>query len=70
MIVWGGRGASGYLADGGAYDPAANTWTAVPAITTARTSHTAVWTGTAMIVWGGATTPADTYLDTGAVYVP
>ena len=55
MIVWGGKGASGYLNSGGRYDPVANTWqptssTSAPSI---RDLHTAVWTGTQMIVWGG-----------------
>jgi N-acetylneuraminic acid mutarotase len=70
MIVWGGLDAAGYLADGGAYDPGADTWTAVPRIAAARAQHTAVWTGTSMIVWGGATSAADTYVDSGAVYTP
>src|SRR5262245_66664052 len=41
---------------GGRYDPSTNTWTPtsmganVPA---ERYHHTAVWTGTEMIVWGG-----------------
>jgi len=41
-------------ADGAAYDPAAGRWRAVgPAPTGGRSEHTAVWTGTAMLVWGG-----------------
>ena len=45
----------GYLNDGGRYDPAANTWTALPTsgAPAARDYHTAVWTGSEMIVWGG-----------------
>ena len=56
MIVWGGAdGGSGYLNDGGRYNPAANSWTAVSTTgaPAARYSHTAVWTGSEMIVWGG-----------------
>lgn len=60
MIVWGG----GFMPDvfnwinfnnGGRYDPALNTWTAVSTTNApvARGSHVAVWTGTEMIVWGG-----------------
>jgi hypothetical protein len=29
-----------------------------------------VWTGTVMIVWGGAVEPADTYVNTGAMLTP
>ena len=57
MIVWGGTGVSGYLDDGARYDPATNTWTAIPNTLsnnpTARYGHTAVWTGTEMILWSG-----------------
>jgi N-acetylneuraminic acid mutarotase len=54
MIIWGGT--SGFGAQGGLYDPVANSWaatstTGVPVITG---TQTAVWTGTKMIVWGGS----------------
>jgi hypothetical protein len=55
MAVWGGVGTDGFLNSGGRYDPVADSWT--PTSTTgapiARSSHTAVWTGGQMIVWGG-----------------
>ncbi len=59
MIVWGGvTDASNFQhGDGGRYDPATDTWTPIPADAASpvgRSSHTAVWTGTEMIVWGGA----------------
>ena len=72
MIVWGGFGLGGWSLDtGGRYDPAADSWTptstgaSVPA---ARFDHTAVWTGTEMIVWGG--TGSSGALDTGGRYDP
>jgi len=44
------------LADGAAYDPASNRWTAMaPAPLKPRVGHVAVWTGREMLVWGGAT---------------
>src|SRR5207244_4042540 len=52
MIVWGGyRGGN----SGGRYNPSANTWigTSTNGAPAARSSHTAVWTGSEMIVWGG-----------------
>ena len=58
MIIWGGWGGyagSRFFNDGGRYDPAGNSWTAVSTngAPAARTEHTAVWTGREMIVWGG-----------------
>ncbi|MCC6823362.1 MAG: hypothetical protein IT579_21740 [Verrucomicrobia subdivision 3 bacterium] len=59
MIVWGGAVASksGAQNSGGRYHPPSDTWTPVPLnnAPTARFDHSAVWTGTEMIVWGGAT---------------
>ena len=53
MIVWAGYNGS-YFNDGGRYNPAANTWTALaPRAPAARNYHTAVWTGSEMIIWGG-----------------
>ena len=62
MIVWGGYDGSSYCNDGGRYNPVANTWTALPTTgaPAARYSHTAVWTGSEMIVWGGYGTAAPT----------
>src|SRR5262245_60209964 len=60
MIVWGGHPASGFddTSSGGRYDPSTDTWTPTSDVGTsspsARSSHTAVWTGAEMIVWGGA----------------
>jgi len=85
MIVWGGFRENGLvndfihrtlLADGGIYDPDANAWTAVSAIgaPAARCNHTAVWTGSKMIVWGGFS--QETFegltgaLRTGGIYDP
>ena len=60
MIIWGGNGLgggngfSGSLNTGGKYNPE-NGWTATSTTNapSARDSHTAVWTGSRMIVWGG-----------------
>ena len=58
MIVWGGYlfdGFGQYLNTGGRYDPAPDTWTATTATNapTGREHHTAVWTDSELIVWGG-----------------
>ena len=58
MIVWGGSYADPFpvgLNTGGRYDPHTNSWTATT-ITNApspRDSHTAIWTGSEMIIWDG-----------------
>jgi hypothetical protein len=55
MIVWGGYNGSSYLNTGGVFDPIANTWTPVAASNApaVRYEHTAVWTGSEMVIWGG-----------------
>ena len=55
MIVWGGWSANAYEATGGRYQPATDMWlpTSTVGAPSARYEHTAVWTGSEMIVWGG-----------------
>ncbi len=59
MIIWGGSLRSFETTPttdtGGRYNPGANTWTAtnMTGAPAARVNHTAVWTGSEMIVWGG-----------------
>lgn len=56
MIVWGGNdGASNLLSTGGLYDPTGDSWSATTkaGAPTGREPHTAVWTGSKMIIWGG-----------------
>jgi len=62
MIVWGGylNGVpypGGYLNDGGRYDPTTDGWkrTSAEGAPGVREFHTAVWTGSEMIIWGGDT---------------
>jgi hypothetical protein len=46
----------GVLDIGSRFDPATGTWSALPTTAgapTPRQDHSAVWTGAAMIVWGG-----------------
>ncbi len=52
MIVFGGSGASDFD-DGARYDPLANNWMPTSGAAAPRIGHTAVWTGSEMIVWGG-----------------
>jgi VCBS repeat-containing protein len=76
-IVWGGCDMSSclsgdtYFDTGGRYNPVTNDWTPTDTsgVPQARSNHTAVWTGTEMIVWGGRTSSLP-YLDTGSRYDP
>jgi N-acetylneuraminic acid mutarotase len=59
-IIWGGynvyapKGARRVFADGAAYDPATDEWAQLrDSPLSPRCGHSAVWTGTQMIVWGG-----------------
>ncbi len=76
MIVWGG---SRYddatqtnvrLNSGGRYDPLSDSWspTTLAGAPSPRSTHSAVWTGSLMVVWGGYDGSAP--LGTGALYDP
>jgi N-acetylneuraminic acid mutarotase len=59
MLVWGGDSGEYLLRTGGKLDPTrapAAAWSAINSTgaPTARIDHTAVWSGSAMLVWGGA----------------
>ena len=56
---------------GGRYDPTTNTWSATSTLNApeGRWFHTAVWTGSEMIVWGG-NTGFSRFLNTGGRYNP
>jgi N-acetylneuraminic acid mutarotase len=75
MLVWGGdRSASPYetqlVATGGAYDPVGDRWRALSEVDApvAREFHTAVWTGSELIVWGGS--DGRQFLSDGGRYAP
>jgi Galactose oxidase, central domain len=76
MIVWGGNDNDGpppeYFNSGGRYNPGTNSWTAttVTNVPSARAFHSAVWTGSEMIVWGGQNQNAVLLLNTGGRYDP
>jgi len=74
MVVWGGFDDFNFidLDTGGRYNPNTNTWTATSTtnVPEARENHTAVWTGTEMIVWGGFNEEVFEALNTGGRYNP
>ncbi len=73
MIIWGGHDPTGArLNTGGQYDPVGDTWTSTA--TTAgvpggRSFHSAVWTGSRMIIWGGYD-DVNLWLNTGGQFNP
>ena len=75
MIVWGGfRDVFPYNLfnnTGGRYNPSTDNWTSTSTTNapTARHGHTAVWTGSEMIVWGGSGSNGN-LLNTGGRYNP
>jgi hypothetical protein len=66
MIIWGG-----YSNSGGRYNPGTDSWTATTTTNapSSRKYHTAVWTGSEMIVWGGSDN-FNHVLNTGGRYNP
>ena len=72
MVVWGGRldGPLTYYNDGAQYDPAEDAWrpTGTENAPAARTQHTAAWTGSEMLVFGGYN--GTSYFDSLHAYTP
>jgi N-acetylneuraminic acid mutarotase len=75
MILWGGAHFDPFNGDvpfntGGRYNPVTNNWIATDTMNApdAREGHTAIWTGSEMVVWGGAGFSVG--LNTGARYNP
>jgi N-acetylneuraminic acid mutarotase len=73
MIVWGGCSdvsCNNEVNTGGRYNPSTDTWTATSTTNApeGRVGHTAVWTGSEMIVWGGTT--LINFFNTGGRYNP
>ena len=58
MIIWGGSiSGTGATNTGFKYNPLTDSWSSITNLTNApdaRMNHTAVWTGTEMIIWGGS----------------
>ena len=75
MIVWGGEQSNNgpTLNSGGRYNPVTDTWTPMSTLNapSARLVHSAIWTGTEMIVWGGDEVSAGVVsVNTGGRYNP
>ncbi|HVY31133.1 MAG TPA: kelch repeat-containing protein [Polyangiaceae bacterium] len=74
VFIWGGADSSAKnLADGALYDPASDTWSALPSTgspPSARVLATAVWTGSVMVVWGGGDAANTVDYNTGSRFDP
>ncbi|MBI3415719.1 MAG: hypothetical protein HY043_10455 [Verrucomicrobia bacterium] len=81
MVVWGGDGIYGSgavpIATGGRYDPVLDRWFEVESsgAPSPRNGHSAVWSGTEMIIWGGTSRTNGFFspsglVNTGARYNP
>jgi len=68
MIAWGGYDGAA-VGTGGRYNPVTDTWTVTSLIDapSARFFYSLLWTGSEMIVWGGANT-SNVHFDTGGRY--
>lgn len=73
MIVWGGYSTfvRNWLNDGARYNPSTNSWSPVSAVNAPlkRYGHTAIWTGSSMIIWGGGDNWGST-TTVGGIYTP
>ncbi|MGI8685281.1 MAG: hypothetical protein ACR2MO_09375, partial [Acidimicrobiales bacterium] len=75
LLAWGGEGGGpgtlAAFADGAAYDLGADTWRKLPvAPISARRGAAIEWTGTQMVVWGGAPAEGPVFFGNGATYDP
>ena len=82
MIIWGGLNKlpdNYYFMQGATYDPVFNFWQELPrsdgpgtSIPYERKWHTAIWTGSEMIIWGGYSNNGltESYFNTGSIYNP
>jgi hypothetical protein len=72
MVVWGGVCCSPqfYFNSGGRYNPSTDSWTAtsITNVPEGREFHTAVWSGSEMIVWGGQGIISPFVYNTGGRY--
>ncbi len=72
MIIWGGKGVTSnqFLSDGARYNPLTDSWSPISTsgAPSARYGHTAIWTGSTMIIWGGTTNIG--FTNTGGIYTP
>jgi len=78
MAIWGGQTCDQWgsgcdaLYSGSRYNPATGKWNPISEMMApqARSQHTAVWTGSKMIVWGGINPNGGYVYDSGGLYEP
>lgn len=76
MIIWGGQNGSWigndiFFNNGYKYNPTTDTWSSINQenAPVGRKYHTAIWTGSKMIIWGGVDSQ-NNMLNTGGIYDP
>jgi Kelch motif protein len=79
LLVWGGQtlprdaetGVYSTPPHGMIFDPVTGTWSAMPvSVLRGRTRAATAWTGSEMLIWGGAAVKDDVYLVDGAAFRP
>lgn len=76
LLIWGGQAGTRRFSiqrppRGFAYDPASNRWSRLPqAPLSGRVDPVGVWTGRAMMVWGGSGLPGNRSFTDGATFTP
>jgi hypothetical protein len=72
VAIWGGNTTGTSLADGALYDPVADKWTPMATLNapSARNDHAMAWSGSHLLVWGGAKYPGYTVQQSGGRYDP
>lgn len=71
ILMWGGEDWAQVFNDGAAYDPASDTWRALPASAlSARIGTAQEWTGKELLIWGGTPGTYNNFFADGAAYAP
>jgi N-acetylneuraminic acid mutarotase len=68
MLTWAGNGPAGIVWDAGFYNPATDSWRPATSTGAPHQNTLAVWTGSALVIWGGLDETGTNYLNIGSQY--